>query len=86
MSQYRFQYSDDIGFVKIRIKEREYCDSFVDYIEANRLDALKLSVNNQKLLKSKNKKLDRDYVNKYKTENFQEYLYVTILRSALAKK
>lgn len=85
MSQYRFQYGDDIGLAKIRIKNREYCKAFIDYIEINGLDAIKLVIDNPKLLKSKSKKLDREFINKYKIENFQEYLYITILRSALAK-
>lgn len=83
--QYRFQHDGDVGFVKIRIKEREYSKSFIDYIETNKLDALKLSIDNQKLLKSRSKKLDREFVNKYKTEKFQENLYVAILKNVLVK-
>ena len=82
-SQYRFQYNDDIGLLKIRTTGRVYSKDFIGFIDETHNEAIKLSVDSKKLMKSKDKNIDRDYVDRHKKESFQEYLYVSIVRSAL---
>lgn len=86
ISQYRFQYKEDIGILKIKTLNRTYTKDFRNYLKNTNLDALVYSVNSQALLKSKSKKIDREIVNQFKIENYQEYLYVKILRGLFNKK
>lgn len=84
--KHRFQYNSDIGMVKIRVTDRVYSDDFIKYLKERDLEAINFYVDSSKLIQTKSKKIDRKIVNKYKNYNFQEYLYVSVLRGLLNKK
>lgn len=86
LKQYRFKYRNDIGIVKIKEVERIYSNDFVKYINQNYKDANIYFVDSPSLLKSKSKKIDRDTLDTYKIENYQEYLYIKVLYGLFNKK
>lgn len=86
LTQYRFEYNKEVGMVKIKIKSRKYSKEFIEYLVTNDIDAIKLTVDSVKLLKSKSKKINKQYINKYKIEEYKETLYVYILKNILEKK
>lgn len=86
LPKYRFKYKDSIGILKIETSKRLYSNQFVNYLESNNLDAFKYNILNKKLNDSKNKKIDRDYIEQFKQYNYQEQLYIVILKGLFNKK
>ena len=86
LRQYRFKYEENIGLVEVRTKNRTYNDDFIMYLEGNFPDAIKYKIDSSKLLRSTSKKINRKELDKFKVENYQEYLYVSILRGLYNKK
>ena len=84
--QYRFQYGDDIGVLKIKNINRVYTKSFLDSLRINNPDVLCYSVNSPALLKSKSKKINRNTINEFKIDDYKEYLYIKILTNLFNKK
>lgn len=84
--QYRFQYGDDIGILKVKTIERIYTKSFIDSLKLSNPEILDYSVNSPALLKSKSKKIDRDAVNQFKIIDYKEYLYIKILMGLFNKR
>lgn len=85
LEQYRFKYKNDLGLIKILYKSTSYTNDFIKYVNDNNLDANKVVIKHSELLRSKNKKINRDELNKYKIEAYQEYLYVQFLHGVYKK-
>lgn len=86
LEKYRFQYKDDFGVLQVKSKEIIYSDKFLSYLIDNDIDAIDYTVDSKKLLKSKNKKLDRAYLEQYKNYLYSERLYVDIVAGVFHKK
>lgn len=85
LEQYRFKYKNDLGLVKIVYRGTSYSEDFIKYINDNNLDATKIVIKHSDLLRSKSKKINREELNKYKIEAYQEYLYVHFLHGVYKK-
>lgn len=86
MKKYRFKFDDSICAIEIKTKSRVYNNELIEYLESHFPLALQYKVDNAKLLKSKSKKINREEIDSFKVEKYQEYLYVSMLKGLYNKK
>lgn len=86
LSEYRFQYNNKIGVLKVKNIETIYTKEFMYSLKLNNQDAFDYSIRNSDLLKSKSKKINRDIINEFKVDNYKEQLYIKILKGLFDKK
>lgn len=84
--EYRFQYNNNLGVLRVKNTHRTYNKNFIYNLKANNIDAFDYSVKNSELLKSKSKQINRDIVDQFKINNYKEYLYIKILKGLFNKK
>ena len=85
LEQYRFRYKDDLGLVKVMYRGTSYSEDFIKYVNDNNLDVFRVVINHSDLIRSKSKKINRKELDIYKTEAYQEYLYVQFLHGVYKK-
>lgn len=86
IQEYRFQYNNKIGLLRIKTTETKYSTNFIYYLKSSGIDAFEYSIKNSQLLKSKSKKIDRNIINEFKIDNYKELLYIKILKGLFNKK
>ena len=86
LDQYRFRYENKLCLLKIITVETCYSEDFVSYIKNNHKDAIITTVKHSELLRTRSKKVNRDIVDRYKIEEYQDYLYVKFLQGLFNKK
>lgn len=84
--EYRFQYNNSIGILRVKNVSRTYTENFTYNLKTNHPDVFDYSVKSPELLKSKSKKINRDIINQFKVDNYKEYLYIKILKGLFNKK
>jgi hypothetical protein len=78
MDEYKFDYNGYNGLIKVVVKERIYdTKNFIKWIHSNNIDATTVQINSAKLLKSKSKKINWEYVNVFKDEKIDETVWIT---------
>ena len=76
MEPYRFTYDEYNGSLKIKVSDIIYKEGFLTSLENRELDVIDETIDCKKLIKSKNKKLDRKYIDKMRIYKYKEMLYI----------
>lgn len=74
--QHQFNYQNLNIILKYKVLNKIYSHKFIEEQLKLNPDIFYYSPNSKSLLLSKNKKIDKEYINQFKIEKYQEYLYI----------